>query len=116
MADEEEGHLLRGVWSPSPVEKPPSITPAGLPLERQRYLYKRIRKDCRENVQDLVCPNPVPSQDPPDTLPEEKYQPSVYGIDPTTCTMHIHLVYMQNKVPACIHTHTTFSVVVFLSF
>ena len=31
-AEEEQRCLLRGVWSPSPVEKPPSITPAGLSL------------------------------------------------------------------------------------
>ena len=58
VADEEKWHLLRGVWLPSPVEKPPSITSAGLSLERCKYLYDKIREYCREDVQDVVCPNP----------------------------------------------------------
>ena len=47
-AEEEQRCLLRGVWLPSPVEKPPSITPAGLSLERLKYLYNKIREYCRE--------------------------------------------------------------------
>ena len=43
MAEEEEQLLLRGGWSPSLVDKPLSITPAGLSLERRRYLYEKIR-------------------------------------------------------------------------
>ena len=57
-AEEEQRCLLRGVWSPSPVDKPPSVLPAGLSLERLRYLYKKIREYCREDVRDLVCPDP----------------------------------------------------------
>ena len=48
--EEEQRCLLRGVWSPSPVDKPPSILPAGLSLERCRYLYEKIREYCREDV------------------------------------------------------------------
>ena len=57
-AEEEQRCLLRGVWSPSPVDKPPSVLPAGLSLERRRYLYEKIREYCREDVRDLVCPVP----------------------------------------------------------
>ena len=68
-ADEEERCLLCGVWSPSPVEKPPPITPAGLSLERRRYLYDKIREYCREDVRDLVCPDPnSPAHERPDAV------------------------------------------------
>ena len=64
MAEEEEHHLLRGVWLPSQVEKPPTITHAGLSLEKRKYLYDKIRKYCQEDVQNLVCPNPNPTHEP----------------------------------------------------
>ena len=61
-AEEEQRQLLRGVWSPSPSEKAPSITPAGLSLERRKYLYEKIREYCREDVRDIVCPAPIHEQ------------------------------------------------------
>ena len=65
-ADEEQRQLLCGVCSPSPSEKPPSKTPAGLSLERRKYLYEMIREYCREDVRDLVCPDPhAPIHEPP---------------------------------------------------
>ena len=66
MAEKEQRQLLRGVWSPLPSEKPPSVTPAGLFLERRKYLYEKIREYCREDVQDLICPDPhAPIHEPP---------------------------------------------------
>ena len=66
MADEEEGQLLPGVWSPSLTQKPPSITPASLSLERRKYLYEKLREYCREDVKDHMCPNPhSPLHEPP---------------------------------------------------
>ena len=59
-AEEEMRCLLRGVWLPSPEDKPPSIIPAGLSLERRQYLYDKIREYCREDSRDLVCPLPNP--------------------------------------------------------
>ena len=44
--EEEQQVLLRGVWSPSPVDKPPPITPPGLSLKQRKYLYDRIRDYC----------------------------------------------------------------------
>ena len=74
-ADEEQRVLLRGVWSPSPVDKPPSITPAGLSLERRKYLYDRIREYCREDTKELVCPNPnAPTHHQP-ALPSDETPP-----------------------------------------
>ena len=79
-AGEEQRVLLHGVWSPSPVDKPPSITPASLSLERHKYLYDRIREYCREDTKELVCPNPdapthhqpaLPSDDTPPKRPQE---------------------------------------------
>ena len=79
-ADEEQQVLLRGVWSPFLVDKPPSVTPAGLSLERRRYLYEKIREYCREDVRDLVCPDPgrpehqPPAQDPSASSPKRPCQ------------------------------------------
>ena len=47
-AEEEQRVLLRGVWSPSSADKPLPLTPSGLSLERQKYLYERIREYCCE--------------------------------------------------------------------
>ena len=58
-AEEEERVLLRVAWTPSPTDKPPSIAPQGLSLERQKYLFDKIREYCREDVRDLVCPDPA---------------------------------------------------------
>ena len=69
---EETRCLLSGVWSPSPADKPPPITPKGLSLERREYLYQRIRQYCREGTRDAVCPDPsLPTRQPPEIHPEQ---------------------------------------------
>ena len=47
-------------WRPSAADLPEIITPPGLSLERQWYLYNKIRDFCPDNTKDLVCP--LPSQ------------------------------------------------------
>ena len=47
-------------WQPSQNRMPPSIKPPGLPLERQWYLYNKIREFCPDEAKDIVCP--LPSQ------------------------------------------------------
>ena len=37
-----------------PVQPPP-----GLDMPRQKYLFKEIRKFCREDAQDITCPKPT---------------------------------------------------------
>lgn len=46
-------------WKPSPSELPDIVPPAGLSLDRQWYLYEKIREFCNPDVQDLVCPKPT---------------------------------------------------------
>lgn len=61
-ADEPEKKitLLRDpTWTPSPLELPPISPPAGLSIERQTYLFEKIREFCRPEVQDIVCPKPA---------------------------------------------------------
>ena len=63
--------LLRGVWTPSQVDKPPSITPPGLSLEQQKYLFDKIQEYCRIGVRDLVCTDPATrTHQPPNTTSE----------------------------------------------
>ena len=63
-------------WTPS-HDFPDEIQPRGLSLERQWYLYDKIREYCSHETRDLVCPHPehprpsatpVPSP-PPSPLP-----------------------------------------------
>ena len=59
-AEEEEQRLLKDVsWKPSASDLPPVIEPTGLSLERQQYLFEKIREFCREDTRDLVCPDPA---------------------------------------------------------
>ena len=45
-------------WNPSKDIMPPLIEPPGLPLDRQWYLYNKIREFCPDEAKDLVCPLP----------------------------------------------------------
>ena len=61
-SDERESplNLLKNVpWTPSRDELPPIIHPPGLPLERQWYLYNKIRDFCPDEAKDLACPLPT---------------------------------------------------------
>ena len=54
------------------AEGPDEIVPPGLPLERQNYLPYKIREfvtEIREDVCDLVCPNPVGADDVQSAIP-----------------------------------------------
>ena len=44
-------------WRPSAADLPETITP-GLSLEREWYLYNKIREFCPDSTMDLVCPLP----------------------------------------------------------
>jgi len=58
---EKKINILRGTtWKPSKSTMPPMIDPPGLPLERQWYLYNKIREFCPDEAKDIVCP--LPSQ------------------------------------------------------
>lgn len=46
-------------WKPKAAELPELIHPTGLSLERQQYLYDKIREFCREDTRDEVCPKPA---------------------------------------------------------
>ncbi len=42
-------------WKPCPTDLPSILPPPGLPLERKKYLFDKIRH------KDTVCPNPLPT-------------------------------------------------------
>lgn len=50
--------LIKLLWEPQRTHLPSVIHPDGLPLQRQWYLFQKIREFCPEEVQDLVCPMP----------------------------------------------------------
>ena len=45
-------------WKPSPTKLPPVVTPSGLSIERQWYLFDKIREYCPDSKKDLVCTEP----------------------------------------------------------
>ena len=51
-------------WKPEAHHLPPEIAPPGLSLERQQYLFEKIREFCPENCRDLVCPKPATGAPP----------------------------------------------------
>ena len=46
------------MWKPKASDLPRVVTPEGLSLTRQWYLYNKIREFYSPEVQDLVCPMP----------------------------------------------------------
>ena len=46
-------------WRPMATELPDRIIPPGLSLERQWYLFDKIREYCPDHCKDLVCPRPT---------------------------------------------------------
>src|SRR6218665_3566269 len=60
-AEEVEFNLLKCRVEDLPKQSAPSIIPAGLPLQRQWYLYNKIQEYVKDTLQDVVCPLPVES-------------------------------------------------------
>ena len=56
---ETEFRLLKDDWIPNPDVYPDVVTPKGLSLERQWYLYDSIRQFCPEEDKDITCPLPT---------------------------------------------------------
>ena len=46
-------------WRPTATELPDRIIPPGLSLERQWYLFEKVREYCPDHCKDLVCPRPT---------------------------------------------------------
>ena len=46
-------------WFPSANDLPDIIVPPGLSLERQWYLFQKIREFCSDSTKDEVCPKPL---------------------------------------------------------
>ena len=58
-SSEEELMLAKESWIQfEPNKLPTTIQPPGLSLDRQWYLYERIRPFCTEEDKDIVCPLP----------------------------------------------------------
>ena len=61
--------LLKDDWSPDPTELPERLTPSGLTLNRQWYLYHKIREFCPDECKDLTCPEPSDAPPPATSAP-----------------------------------------------
>ena len=55
---EREIQLLKTPWQPTLANMPNIIPPPGLTLERQWYLFNKIREFCPDKSKDIVCPKP----------------------------------------------------------
>jgi len=51
--------LKNTTWKPSADTLPSIINPPGFPLDRQHYLYNKMREFCPDEAKDLVCPLPA---------------------------------------------------------
>lgn len=51
-------NLLKETWNPTYSDLPDIIPPNGLSLERQWYLYDKIRPFCEPRYQNITCPLP----------------------------------------------------------
>jgi hypothetical protein len=76
---------------PSPSTLPEQIFPKGLPLQRQWYLYDKIREYCSPETKDITCPLPShPRPSTPSGTPRalSPILPSIATTvtTPTTCT------------------------------
>ena len=69
--------LTHDSWVPNSGEMPEVINRPGLSVERQQYLYEKIREFCPQDEQDRVCPKPatVPSQASPECSSEDEPEP-----------------------------------------
>ena len=74
-AVEERQSLKDPTWTTAVTDLPPVIQPTGLSFERHQYLFEKIRDFCREDVQDLVCPDPSGTRTPPPVAPLPREPP-----------------------------------------
>ena len=56
---EKEIKLLKTPWQPTTHNMPDVIPPPGLSIERQWYLFNKIRDFCPDEAKDIVCPKPL---------------------------------------------------------
>ena len=74
-------------WKPQADQLPPVLPPSGLPLQRQWYLYEKIREFCPDHLKDTTCPRPGgPSVDPSPSRSPTPPTPPPTCITTTTTT------------------------------
>lgn len=82
--EEERNILKKGNWRPTKDDLPPILTPSGLSLQRQWYLYDKIREFCPNNVKDTTCPMPKETITGAPTSPREHSPPRTTTTPTTT--------------------------------
>ena len=74
-------------WKPQADQLPPVLPPSGLSLQRQWYLYEKIREFCPDHLKDTTCPRPGgPSVDPSPSRSPTPPTPPPTCITTTTTT------------------------------
>ena len=76
-------------WKPRPLDLPPILPPPGLPQERRRYLFEKIREYVPEEHRDTVCPPPLSTPEVMPTpeatsTPEATPTPEATNLKPST--------------------------------
>ncbi len=71
----EHNLLINKDWVPPPNELPLIVPPRRLSLDRQWYLYHKIREYCSPESRDIVCPYPGPGPCPPSPCPSLSHPP-----------------------------------------
>ncbi len=61
-------------WKPTADQLPPVLPPSGLSLQRQWYLYEKIREFCPDHLKDTTCPRP--SESVQGSSPSQAHSPS----------------------------------------
>ena len=64
-AEVERNILKDKNWKPTADLLPPVLPPSGLSLQRQWYLYEKIREFCPDHLKDTTCPRPGETAEDP---------------------------------------------------
>ena len=74
-------------WKPKSDKLPSVLTPAGLSLQSQWYLYEKIREFCPDSLKDITCPKPAgEAEGHPDSSPSQSPTPSPLPSPTRSCT------------------------------
>ena len=95
-------------WNPCPDNLPPVLPPPGLPAERRKYLFDKIREFVPEEHKDTVCPPPPAATSSP-AAPLTEDTPTTPPPSPSPPLLHPHPLTDEGRGNnfCSIYLHTT---------